>query len=165
MPQKYAKTAMETTFPLNSTTTMHRQEFLQLVGTGIGAILLTRCVAGCAGQAEKDPTPNPSQKVDFTLRLADKVHENLLVKGGYVIVNKVIIAQTKDGEFVAVSANCTHQGTILTYKSTENQFYCPLHLSRFDTLGKAIVGPATLPLTRFAVETNRTTGTIRVRSV
>ncbi len=155
---------METTLPPITSATMHRHEFFRLVGTGIGAILLTRCMAGCAGDANNDPTPDPSQKVDFTLRLDDKANENLIGKGGYVIINNVIVAQTKDGQFVAVSANCTHQGTELVYKSPENQFYCPLHLSRFDTTGKVIVGPATLPLTQYTVETNLTAGTVRVRS-
>lgn len=141
---------------------MPRHEFFRLVGTSIGAILLSRCIAGCAGAGDPDPTP--SQKVDFTLRLDDKLNANLLVKGGYVTANGVIVAQTKDGQYVAVSAACTHQGTELTYKSVENQFYCPLHLSRFDTTGKVIVGPATLPLTQYTVETNLAAGTIRVHN-
>ena len=164
MPQKYAKTAMETTFPSLSHTTMPRQEFFRLVGTSVGAIILTRCLGGCAGQAGGDPTPDPSQKVDFTLRLDDKLNENLKVKGGYVVANNVIVAQTKDGQFVAVSAKCTHQGTELVYKSTENQFYCPLHLSRFNTAGEVIVGPATQPLTRYTVEPNLAAGSIRVHN-
>ncbi|GAB2569047.1 QcrA and Rieske domain-containing protein [Spirosoma areae] len=155
---------METTLTPIDSPIMPRHEFFRLVGISIGAILLTRCVAGCASQAGGDPTPDPSQKVDFTLRLSDKANENLLKKGGYVTTNGVIVAQTKDGQFVAVSANCTHQGTELIYKSTEGQFYCPLHLSRFDTTGNVIVGPATLPLTQFTVEPNLTTGTVRVHN-
>ncbi|GAB2540734.1 hypothetical protein GCM10027085_34430 [Spirosoma aerophilum] len=111
-----------------------------------------------------DPTPETAQKVDFTLRLDDTANANLLVKGGYVITNKVIIAQTKDGVYVAVSANCTHANTILTFKLTENQFYCPLHLSRFDTTGKVVTGPATLPLLQYIVEPNLNNRTLRVHN-
>jgi cytochrome b6-f complex iron-sulfur subunit len=163
-PQKYVKTSMETTLHPIDNAIMPRHEFFRLVGTSIGVILLSRCMAGCAGQGNADPTPDPSQKVDFTLRLDDKVNANLLVKGGYVITNDVIVAQTKDGTYVAVSANCTHQGTVLTYKSAENQFYCPLHLSRFDTAGNVIVGPAVLPLTQYTVEANLSAGTVRVHN-
>ncbi|MFD2933322.1 QcrA and Rieske domain-containing protein [Spirosoma flavum] len=155
---------METTLYPMDNVLMPRHEFLRLVGTSIGAILLTRCMAGCAGQGNGDPTPDPSQKINFTLRLDDKVNENLLTKGGYVITNDIIVAQTKAGQFVAVSANCTHQGTELVYKSVENQFYCPLHLSRFDTTGKVIIGPATKPLTQYSVEVNLVAGTVRVYS-
>ena len=143
---------------------MHRHDFFRIVGTSIGAILLTRCIAGCSGQAGGDPSPNTSQKVDFTLRLDDSANANLTVKGGYVIINDAIVAQTKDGQFIAVSANCTHQGTQLVYKSVENQFYCPLHLSRFDTTGKVVVGPAVVALTQYTVEPNLTAGTIRVHN-
>ncbi len=143
---------------------MPRHEFFRLVGTTIGAILLTRCMAGCASETNGDPTPTPTQKVDFTLRLDDKANDNLNVKGGYVVINNVIVAQTKDGNFVAVSAECTHQGTQLIYKPNDNQFYCPLHLSRFDTSGKVINGPATQPLKQYLVTPNLTAGTVRVYS-
>ena len=160
VPQKYAKTVMQTTFLPTDRPTMPRHEFFRLVGTSIGAILLTRCIAGCAGQSGGDPTPK--QNVDFTLALSDKANENLLIKGGYLITNDIIVAQTKTGEYVAVSANCTHQGTQLTFRSADNQFYCPLHLSRFDTTGKVVNGPATAPLTQYTVESNASNGTLRI---
>ena len=157
---KIRENVMETTFLPADRPTIPRHEFFRLVGTSIGAILLTRCMAGCSGQSDGNPTPN--QNVDFTLGLSDKANENLLVKGGYLIVNDIIVAQTKTGEYVAVSANCTHQGTQLVYRPSENQFYCPLHLSRFDTAGKVINRPATTPLTRYTVESNPTAGTLRI---
>ena len=143
---------------------MDRHEFFRIVGTSVGAILLTRYVAGCAGQGGSDPTP--SQKVDFTVRLDDKDNANLKVKGGYVIANGIIIAQTKDGQFVAVSADCTctDQGTRLIFKPADNQFYCPLHLSRFDITGKVVVGPAVRPLTQYTVNPDLTAGTVRVHN-
>lgn len=139
---------------------MDRHEFFRLVGTGIGAILLTRCMAGCVGPGDEEPTPK--QKTDFTLRLDDKANENLTVKGGYVVANNIIVAQTKDGNFVAVSADCTHAGTQLVFKSADNQFYCPLHLSRFDTSGKVLVGPASQPLTQYKVTPDLLARTVRV---
>lgn len=143
---------------------MHRQAFLKLVGTGIGSIILTRCMVGCAGQGSPDPTPEPTKKVDFTLSLADNANQNLLVKGGYVIVENVIVVQTNDGKYVAVSANCTHEGTRLVYKVADNQFYCPLDLSRFDINGKVVSGPAKLPLTLYIIDSNLTSGILRVHN-
>lgn len=148
---------METTLP-----SMDRQEFFRIVGTSLGAVLLSRCMAGCGAGSGGDPIPDPLQKVDFTVQLNEKANENLKVKGGYVIVNHVIVAQTKDGSFVAVSADCTHQGTQLVFKPTDNQFYCPLHLSRFDTAGKVIVGPATQALKQYTVVPDLAGGTVRV---
>lgn len=148
---------MESTLP-----TLSRHEFFRLVGTGVGAILLSQCAMGCGRESADDPAPGAARKIDFTVNLNDKVYENLRVKGGYVVVSDVIVAQTKDGNFVAVSANCTHAGTQLTYKSADNQFYCPLHLSRFDTTGKVLVGPATQSLKQYTVVPNLGTGMVRV---
>lgn len=153
---------METTFPTTDQRPMDRQEFFRLVGIGVGAILLTRCVSGCSGADTPDPKPNPARKIDFSINLDDKTSENLKAKGGYIIINDVIVAQTKDGRFIAVSANCTHQGTQLVFKPSENQFYCPLHLSRFDTKGNVITGPATQALQQYTVVTNPTSGQLRV---
>ncbi|GAB3497256.1 Rieske (2Fe-2S) protein [Spirosoma knui] len=153
---------METILPKVDQPTMPRQEFFRLVGISLGAILITRCAAGCGAQGDGNITPDPNQKIDFMLRLDDKSNENLIVKGGYVIVNNVIVAQTKDGNYVAVSADCTHQGTQLTFKPNDNQFYCPLHLSRFDTTGKVITGPAVEPLTQYKTSYDSGTRTIRV---
>jgi cytochrome b6-f complex iron-sulfur subunit len=153
---------METTFSLPEQHLIDRQEFFRLVGTGVGAILLTRCITGCASSGNPDPSPNAARKIDFTVNLNEKKSENLAVKGGYIIINDVIVAQTKDGQYIAVAANCTHQGTQLVYKSADNQFYCPLHLSRFDPTGKVVVGPATQSLQQYTVTLNPTSGLIRV---
>ncbi|QMW05125.1 QcrA and Rieske domain-containing protein [Spirosoma foliorum] len=155
---------METTLPSTDQPTMPRQAFLKLVGTSIGSIILTRSMAGCAGQGSSDPTPDPAQKVDFTLSLNDNANQNLLVKGGYVIVDNVMVVQTKDGKYVAVSAKCTYEGTKLVYKAADNQFYCPLDLSRFDTNGKVVSGPAKQPLTIYIIDSNLTSGTLRVHN-
>ena len=118
---------METTFMTTDQPLMDRQEFFRPVGVSVGAILLTRCVSGCAGSANPNITPNPE---NFTIDFTEKANENLAMKGGYLIVNDVIVAQTKSGAYVAVAANCTHQGTQRVVKPNDNQFYCPLDLLR-----------------------------------
>ena len=81
-----------------------------------------------------------------------------------MVVNDVIVARTKDDQFVALSATCTHEQTRLVYKLADNQFYCPLDLSRFDSTGKVLVGPATQPLKQYTVVANALTGLIRVHN-
>lgn len=158
---------METTFPTTSQHLMDRHAFFRLVGTGVGAILLTRCASGCAGPRNPDPTaaakgPNSGRIIDFSINLNDKINENLKARGGYVIINDVIVAQTQDGQYLAVAANCTHQGTQLVYKPADNQFYCPLHLSRFNPAGKVVVGPATQALRQYVVIVEPATGLLRI---
>lgn len=141
---------------------MNRSEFFRLVGTGIGAILLTRCISSCA--TGSDPNPAPAQKISFTLNWDDPKHANLKVKGGYTIEQGIIIAHTKDDQYVAVSAICTHQSAQLTYQLSGNQFYCPNHGSDFDLTGKPTNGPATQPLTRYTLNVDTTTGNFTVTS-
>jgi len=77
--------------------------------------------------------------------------------GGSVIVQTgaqsdpaVAIAQPKSGTFVAHTAVCTHQGCIVAAAGAE--LHCPCHGSKFDAFtGKAIHGPASLPLDAVAV--------------
>jgi cytochrome b6-f complex iron-sulfur subunit len=150
---------MENTLP-----TMDRHEFFRLVGTGIGAILLGHTAFGCAEKTSEDPTPVASQKIDFTIQLNEQNNANLMNKGGFVVVNNVIVAQTQAGNFLAVSALCTHpEGkSQLVYRASENQFYCPLHLDRFDATGKVVLGPAKQALTQYQVAPNLSSGTLRI---
>lgn len=155
---------METTLPSTQHTASPRPVFFRSAGIGLVTLLLMHLAVGCSGQSGSDSTLVPVQGINFTLNLTDKANENLTVKGGYVVMNNVIIAQTRSGTFVAVSVNCTHDKTRLVYKAVENQFYCPLDLSRFDTTGKVISGPATLPLTAYKIEPNAAAGTLVIRN-
>ena len=155
---------MEATLPPTEHYALPRHTFFRPAGIGLVTLLLMHLALGCSGQSGADTTLVPVQGINFTLNLADKANENLTVKGGYVVTNNVIIAQTKSGNFVAVSVNCTNDKTRLVFKANENQFYCPLDLSRFDTTGKVISGPATLPLTAYKIEPNAAAGTLVVHN-
>jgi cytochrome b6-f complex iron-sulfur subunit len=161
---KLQPTPMETT---PTSATMPRHEFFRLVGTGFGAVLLAQCTTACAKAADEIVQPT-SITVDITLKLADTANANLNQKGGYVYINGVVVAQTKDGEFIAVSRKCTHDNgafnTDLIYQQTNNRFYCPNHGSGFDTTGKVLNGPADKSLTQYKVSQDKTTNTIRVFS-
>lgn len=158
---------METTFSTTDQPLIDRHKFFRLVGISVGAVLLMSCTSACDGATNPDLTaatnqPEPIRKIDFTLNLSDRANESLKTKGGYVIVNDVIVAQTKEGLYIAVSAKCTHEGTLLVYKPVENQFYCPLDLSRFDAKGKVAVGPATQALQQYLIVTEPTAGVLRI---
>ena len=61
----------------------------------------------------------------------------------------------KSGEFVAYSAECTHQGCTLSYRAKgEGYLACPCHGSVFDPVGggEVISGPADEPLLRLRIE-------------
>jgi cytochrome b6-f complex iron-sulfur subunit len=64
-------------------------------------------------------------------------YSKLNTKGNYVIINKIVVANTSDGKFVAVPLTCSHEGRQeVTYRT--NEFYCTAHGARFDNAGKGL---------------------------
>ena len=125
---------------------MDRQEFLSQVGFGAAAILVPACIWGLVSCSSDDVGPSAPANVDFTLDVSSgPLSEN----GGFIVNNGVVIARTNSGTFLAVSAYCTHQGTVVNYDSSDNNFVCPNHGSEFDSRGGVTKGPATMNLTKY----------------
>jgi Rieske Fe-S protein len=55
------------------------------------------------------------------------------------------------GGYAALDAVCTHQQCTVGWDAGAREIACPCHGSRFAADGTAVVGPATLPLSTFAV--------------
>ena len=63
-----------------------------------------------------------------------------------------VVLQPSPGQFIALSAVCTHLGCIVQWLPDKNEFLCPCHAGRFGTDGQVLGGPppkalAHLPLT------------------
>ena len=134
---------------------MDRKEFLATLGLGAAAFACAFCFDGCQSQDQiVDPAPT---NVDFTLDLNDPANAALKSNGGYVYNNVgVIVARTVNGDYVAVSFRCTHQGSTVQYVSSGNRFFCLSHGSNFATSGAVINGPATKPLASYHTSLNGT---------
>ncbi|GAB3575494.1 hypothetical protein GCM10027578_39780 [Spirosoma luteolum] len=141
---------MEISSLLQNSPQMPRQSFFRLLGAACTAMLFSGNTSGCSS-TEATPDPQPSGAI--TLDLTDPVNKNLTVKGGYVISQNMLVAQTMTAQFVAVESRCTFDQTLLVFKPADNHFYCPKDLSRFDLKGKVVNGPATVPLKVYTVGT------------
>ena len=119
----------------------------------VGFILLLTGLTGCAQAADAPPVPTLS----FTISWDDPKHANLKTIGGYTVEQGVLIAHVKAGGYVAVSANCTFEGTKLAYRLSSDQIYCATDGSTFDIQGKATNGPATKPLTVYTIVSSKST--------
>ncbi len=133
---------------------MKRDEFLHLFGFG-ATLLVSGCLGSCSSKTENpQPSPGPGPgpapgTIDFTVDVAAPANARLNDPAfGYVYGanNKVIVAKTAGGSYVALAAACTHQGTPVEFQSGANDFYCPNHGSRFGTNGAVLNGPAAAPL-------------------
>ena len=66
---------------------------------------------------------------------------------------RAVLVHLEDGQFVAYSVVCTHQGCVVLYR--DGELVCPCHGSVFDPArgGAAVRGPAREPLQEVEVET------------
>jgi Rieske Fe-S protein len=66
--------------------------------------------------------------------------------------NPAVLVHLKNGDFVAYSAVCTHQGCTVKYKG--GQLACPCHGSVFDPAkgAEVVAGPAPSPLPKIPVK-------------
>ncbi len=124
---------------------MDRKQFLALVGTSVGAIIIGSCLNGCKKESNSPQQPT----VDFTLDLNASSNSALNTNGGYIYNQGVIVARTMSGAYIAVSQACTHNGVSVVYQSSANDFYCSAHGSVFSSSGSVTNGPASSALKQY----------------
>ena len=63
-----------------------------------------------------------------------------------------VVLQPAPGQFVALSAVCTHLGCVVTWQDQAGEFLCPCHGGRFSAEGQVLGGPPPSPLESLVVE-------------
>jgi Rieske Fe-S protein len=129
-----------------------RRRLLKVLGASTGVVC-----GGIAGCATGDPVPRSALvllPVAREGRIVIPVSDfpQLLEVGGCVvgesagITDPLAIARDGEDRFLAVRAMCTHMACILRFNSLNQTLDCPCHGSTFETDGRVINGPATVPL-------------------
>jgi len=62
-----------------------------------------------------------------------------------------ILLHTKDGDFRAFQATCTHLDCTVQYKQDAGVIWCACHNGKYDLTGRNISGPPPRPLTPYKV--------------
>lgn len=62
-----------------------------------------------------------------------------------------VILQPTPGNFVALSAVCTHLGCVVSWETDKGEFLCPCHGGRFSAEGTVLGGPPPKPLESLTV--------------
>ncbi|MFT6839129.1 MAG: Rieske Fe-S protein [Sediminicola sp.] len=135
---------------------MERKKFLKSIGAGAAFALVFPCVHGCSSGGEDiQDTPVPTG-VDFTIDLNSSEASNLKNNGGFILKNLVVVVRNLQGDFVAASQVCSHQGTEAVRFIDDNNgiFYCSTHGSRFDQTGAPLNSITNKPLKIFKTELN-----------
>ena len=63
-----------------------------------------------------------------------------------------VVLQPSPGDFVALSAVCTHLGCVVAWQEQAGEFLCPCHGGRFSADGQVLGGPPPSPLEPLGVE-------------
>ena len=76
---------------------------------------------------------------------------------------QLLIDHPSDTQFNAFTSICTHAGcTVSGYDTSNNQFVCPCHGSRFDVNGHVAQGPASAALRQFQTKFSNNLLTITI---
>lgn len=62
-----------------------------------------------------------------------------------------VALQPSPGNFIALSAVCTHLGCVVAWQEQSGEFQCPCHGGRFSAEGKVLGGPPPKPLETLVV--------------
>jgi cytochrome b6-f complex iron-sulfur subunit len=152
-----------------------RGQFLKELGLSSGALLAFYCLGTTMTACSKDDSTTPSgtdnsgvtgtttgANIDFVIDLANTSFAKLKTEGGFAYVENIIIANAKGGKFVALAKKCTHAGTVVQYRLSENDFYCDNHHSEFSTTGAVEKSPATQALTSYKTESQSNGTKLRI---
>jgi Rieske Fe-S protein len=90
-----------------------------------------------------DLAPDDFTRVVYGFRIKDAWRE--VNKEGLIYVRPVQRAGAS-GEFLALSAVCTHLGCNVRWRAAESRFACPCHAGYYDPTGEVISGPPPRPL-------------------
>jgi nitrite reductase/ring-hydroxylating ferredoxin subunit len=116
---------------------MTRKEFIETVGFATGTILMSACMGACT---KDDTATTPAGTVLLTLNLADAANVTLKTKGNYLVKDNVVVARDVNGNYLAVTVVCSHEGKKqVTYNKTTDEWLCTAHDARFNkTTGKGL---------------------------
>jgi len=134
--------------PQNELPSSQRRTFLTVLLAGLGTVL----AAMAAWPLLRYLSPRDRGDADAKVTLArDKVPV-----GGAEFIDfrgrPAVVLQPKPGEFVALTAVCTHLGCIVKWVNAKQEFLCPCHGGRFSSSGQVLGGPPPKPLESFNVK-------------
>lgn len=117
---------------------MERKQFLRSLGAGAAFAIAFPCLGACSkdGAYAGGNTPVPTG-VDFVIDLESVDGQKLAANGGFILKNLVVVAKNLEGNFVAASQVCSHQGyEEVRFSDLDGGiFYCDVHGSRFEQNG------------------------------
>lgn len=139
-----------------SETSQQRRTFLGILLGGVGATL----GAAFAWPIFRFLSPREGGGEGALVRVPKK---EIKVGGAHFFSfqgRPAVLLQPKAGDYIALSAVCTHLGCIVKWVDDKGEFLCPCHGGRFSTEGKVLGGPPPKPLETYTVKIDDTDLTV-----
>ena len=131
---------------------MNRKDFLSKISLGAAFALTAGCLGACS-KGEDITTSAMLGGVNFELDLNDSTNAAILVNGGYIVKNQVVVAKDNTGEYVAATQRCSHEGLYRVIMKN-NAWYCPEHGAQFSLNGTGLNSDGRKGLTVYNTELN-----------
>jgi len=141
---------------------VNRRDFLIRSAGAAAAAASAAALVGCGNGLFGPPVDAPAlPPAPVTVKLSD--YPALATVGQAVefpdALRAVVRTSISPQAFLGLRLLCTHQGCTTTLEN--NEFVCPCHGSRFDSLGNVLQGPAADPMIHRQV-TDNGDGTITI---
>lgn len=160
-----------------------RGQFLKTLGLSSKALLAFYCIGAVSACSSEDDTVTPGNNtgntgntgnttsgitgtttgasLSYTIDLKNASYSKLLTAGEFAIIGDTLVANA-NGNYIAVSKTCTHQGTTLAYRKAEGDIWCNNHGSEFKTDGTVEKDPATTALKTFKTTFDAAASTLKI---
>ena len=135
----------------NQVENISRLEFLKKMGLSGASLMAVYCGVTMSSCKNEDNTTPANTGKTVTYDINTVSNGDLKKIGGYHIdtTNSIVIANTSDNKYVAVTQICTHQQNKNVVYSTD-KFFCSVHGATFDNSGKNLT-VASSPLKTYSI--------------
>ncbi len=139
-----------------------RRRFLKNIFSGIGILALAETTYLIFNYLK----PGSSKEKEETIYFEAGEINSFKINSITSFKNRgFFLARLKDGNFIALSAQCTHLGCILDFDAKANQLICPCHSSIFNIEGRVLQSPATKNLNRLEVKIDKQKVLVNINSI
>lgn len=111
---------------------------------------MTACSSGAGSRDTRGTAPTGAASAPVPPGAIASTAEIPVGSGKILTAAQLVVTQPTAGQFVGLSAFCTHQGCIVS-QIRGSSIVCGCHGSQFGLDGAVLKGPATKPLEKVAV--------------
>jgi cytochrome b6-f complex iron-sulfur subunit len=136
---------------------MNRRDLIQKAFLGGTTLVLAPSIlASCSkedneGDSNNNTNNNNTGGNTVTIDLTNPTYSALNTVGGSKIVQNILVANTGNNVFIALSSVCTHSGCSVDYVHSASNVQCGCHGSVFSKTGSVVNGPAATSLQSYPI--------------